>query len=65
VFDEATSALDEETERDLMTAIDALSSDMTIIMIAHRLSTVRRCDLIIRLDKGRLVAQGSAELVLG
>ena len=55
VFDEATSALDNLTERDVMSAIDALPGDKTVIMIAHRLSTVKRCDRIIVLDQGRLV----------
>ena len=54
VFDEATSALDNATERDVMSAIDALPGDKTILLIAHRLSTVRNCDRIIVLDKGRL-----------
>jgi len=54
VFDEATSALDNATERDVMSAIDALPGDKTILLIAHRLSTVRSCDRIIVLDKGRL-----------
>ena len=55
VFDEATSALDNLTERDVMEAIDALPGDKTVMMIAHRLSTVKRCDRIIVLDHGRLV----------
>lgn len=55
VFDEATSALDNATERDVMAAVDALPGDKTILLIAHRLSTVRRCDRIIVLDKGQLV----------
>ncbi|MCL1630288.1 ATP-binding cassette domain-containing protein, partial [Roseibaca sp. V10] len=55
VFDEATSALDNATERDVMSAIDALPGDKTVLLIAHRLSTVRGCDRIIVLDKGRLV----------
>ena len=58
VFDEATSALDNLTERDVMAAIDALPGDKTVLMIAHRLSTVRRCDRIIVLDQGRLVGIG-------
>jgi len=58
VFDEATSALDNLTERDVMAAIDALPGDKTVLMIAHRLSTVRRCDRIIVLDKGRLAGIG-------
>lgn len=55
VFDEATSALDNLTEADVMDAIDALPGDKTVIMIAHRLSTVKHCDRIIVLDKGRIV----------
>jgi ATP-binding cassette, subfamily B, bacterial PglK len=55
VFDEATSALDNLTEAEVMGAIDALPGDKTVLMIAHRLSTVKRCDRIIVLDKGRLV----------
>lgn len=55
VFDEATSALDNLTEAEVMDAIDALPGDKTVIMIAHRLSTVKRCDRIIVLDKGRVV----------
>jgi len=59
VFDEATSALDNLTERELMEEIGALSGAKTVIMIAHRLSTVRACDKIIVLDGGRIVGQGS------
>jgi ABC-type multidrug transport system fused ATPase/permease subunit len=59
VFDEATSALDNLTERQLMAEIDALSGAKTIIMVAHRLSTVRDCDTIVVLDKGRIVGVGT------
>jgi len=59
VFDEATSALDNVTERELMREIDALSGTKTVIMIAHRLSTVKGCDFILVLDKGRLVGKGA------
>jgi ATP-binding cassette, subfamily B, bacterial PglK len=55
VFDEATSALDNLTEAEVIEAIDALSGNKTVIMVAHRLSTVQRCDKIIILDKGYLV----------
>jgi len=58
VFDEATSALDNLTERSLMTAIDALPGSKTVMMIAHRLSTVRNCDRIILLKYGRVEAIG-------
>lgn len=64
VFDEATSALDNATEQSVMDAIDGLNSDLTILIIAHRLSTVRRCDLIIELENGRVVAQGTFEELL-
>lgn len=59
VFDEATSALDNLTERAVMEAVNNLGRQKTIIMIAHRLSTVRNCDTIFLLEKGRLVAQGT------
>ena len=59
VFDEATSALDNATEREVMEAIEGLSGEFTIILIAHRLSTVERCDLVVELEKGQVVAQGS------
>jgi len=58
VFDEATSALDNLTESEVMDAIDALPGDKTVVMIAHRLSTVKECDKIIVLDKGCLVGCG-------
>jgi ATP-binding cassette subfamily B protein len=64
VMDEATSALDNSTERSVMDAIEGLSRDMTIIMIAHRLSTVQRCDTIVELENGRLVAQAPYEQLL-
>ncbi len=54
VFDEATSALDNATERELMKEINALSGEKTIIMIAHRISTLKDCDYILVLDKSRL-----------
>ncbi len=54
VFDEATSALDNATERELMKEINALSGDKTIIMIAHRISTLKDCDYVLVLEKGRL-----------
>lgn len=59
VFDEATSALDNLTERAVMEAVNNLGRQKTIIMIAHRLSTVRNCDKIFLLEKGRLVAEGT------
>jgi len=64
VLDEATSALDNATEQSVMDAIEGLSSDLTILLIAHRLSTVRRCDIIVELEHGRVVAQGTYEQLL-
>ncbi|NDC62955.1 MAG: ABC transporter ATP-binding protein [Planctomycetia bacterium] len=54
VFDEATSALDDGTEKDLMDTLDSLSRDLTIIMIAHRLSTTAYCDRVITVAAGSL-----------
>lgn len=59
IFDEATSALDHETERAVMEAIDGLGEDLTVLIVAHRLSTLRNCDLIAELDKGRVRRIGS------
>lgn len=64
VLDEATSALDNATESSVMEAIESLDRDLTILLIAHRLSTVQRCDTIIELKQGRLVAQGRYEQLL-
>lgn len=54
IFDEATSALDNETESAVMESINALDKKLTIIVIAHRLSTLKSCDFIIELTKGEL-----------
>lgn len=59
VLDEATSALDNLTEQSVMEAVSNLGHDITIILIAHRLSTVRQCDQIYLLEKGELQAQGT------
>lgn len=59
VLDEATSALDNITERVVMDAIYKLSHKLTIIMIAHRLSSVRNCDVIHYIEEGRVVSSGS------
>ena len=54
VFDEATSALDTRTEQGIMASVAGLASDITIIMIAHRLTTLKDCDRIIHLEHGRI-----------
>ena len=61
ILDEATSALDNLTERAVMEAVNNLGHDITIILIAHRLSTVRRCDQIYLLEHGKVKAQGTFE----
>lgn len=58
ILDEATSALDNLTERAVMDAVHNLGHAMTIIIIAHRLSTVRTCDKIFMLEHGRCIASG-------
>ena len=64
VFDEATSALDNATEQSVMGAIEGLNRDLTILLIAHRITTVRYCDTIVELEHGRMVAQGTYEQLL-
>ena len=63
VMDEATSALDAQTERDITATIDEISGEVTTIVIAHRLATVRHCELVLYLEGGRLVASGSFDEV--
>ena len=58
VLDEATSALDNRTEDEVMDAIERLNRHITVILIAHRLSTVQRCDRIVLLENGRIAALG-------
>lgn len=59
VFDEATSALDNVTEHELITQINQMSGERTIIMIAHRLTTIEDCDQILVLEKGKIVGKGT------
>ena len=61
VLDEATSALDNRTEHDVMQALDLIGRRCTTIVIAHRLSTVRKCDRIYEVDGGVIKAQGDYE----
>lgn len=58
-LDEATSALDAETEMDVARVLDELKNDMTVVLIAHRLSTVRDADKLIYLDNGEILAEGT------
>ena len=59
ILDEATSALDNQTEQVVMDAINNLKKDTTIILIAHRLNTLKNCDVIFKFDKGQIIAQGT------
>ena len=63
VLDEATSALDAETERIITETLDSLSGDVTLIVIAHRLATVRHCDQVIHLSDGKITGRGTFEEV--
>lgn len=64
IFDEATSALDTVTERELMQEINQLAGHKTLVIVAHRLSTVRNCNVIHLLDGGRIIAKGSENQLL-
>ena len=59
VFDEATSALDNETEHAVMKAIENLDKALTLIIVAHRLTTLKNCTLIVELDEGNIKRIGS------
>ncbi len=61
IFDEATSALDYESERVIMENLDKIKQGRTMFIIAHRLSTVKNCDLIVALDRGNIIEIGSHE----
>ncbi len=64
IMDEATSALDNETEKYVIGAIERLKGERTIIMIAHRLTTVRNCDRLFRMERGKVVQEGRYEDVV-
>ena len=63
VLDEATSALDGVTESEITDSLDSLSGKVTVVMIAHRLSTVRKADHVIYMDSGEIIAAGSFDAV--
>ena len=65
VFDEATSALDVQTENSVMESIDNLSDDLTIIIIAHRLTTVKNCNRIIKIENGMIQEEGDYQSMVG
>ena len=64
IFDEATSALDYESERIIFNNMEAIGANRTMLIIAHRLSAVRRCDKIIVIDKGQIVESGTHEQLM-
>ena len=64
VLDEATSALDTETEAAVMQAIDSLQGKMTMLIIAHRLSTLKNCNYLMAIDNGELAEMGTAEQLM-
>lgn len=64
ILDEATANVDPENERELVSAIEALTKEKTILMIAHRLKTVRHADQILVIDKGKIAQQGTHEKLM-
>ena len=64
ILDEATSALDNQTEQIVMESIKKLGKDITIILVAHRLNTVKNCDIIFKFEKGKLINQGKFEEIV-
>ena len=65
LLDEATSALDAESERDVQAAVDRLAQGRTVIVVAHRLATVKRANRIVVLEQGRIDAIGSHDALVG
>jgi ATP-binding cassette subfamily B protein len=65
VLDEATSALDDATERAVLESVATLSRKVTVVMIAHRLTTLRNCDLIIDIQSGTIARTGAFEAIVG
>ena len=63
MLDEATSALDNQTERRLTETIEGLKGTMTIVIVAHRLSTVRHCDQLVFMAQGRVATVGTFDEV--
>ena len=61
ILDEATSALDSESEKSIQESIDFLNGKITVIIIAHRISTIKKVDKIYLLEKGRIIERGKYE----
>jgi ABC-type multidrug transport system fused ATPase/permease subunit len=64
IFDEATSALDDATEREIVESIQKLAHNRTVVVVAHRTTTLRFCSRILRLENGRIVADGNHDTIL-
>ena len=64
ILDEATSALDNQTEENVMDAVKKIGNNVTIIIIAHRLNTVKNCDIIFKFEKGELISQGKFNKII-
>jgi len=64
IFDEATSALDNETEQAVMQSIEGLNKDLTLLIIAHRISTLKNCTQIIELDNNGIKRTGSYQEIV-
>ena len=64
ILDEATSSLDNLTEQAVMDAVNNLSKDITIIIVAHRLNTVKSCNIIFKFEKGQLIGQGTFDKLI-
>ena len=65
IFDEATNALDNETEREVMKTIAELGKEITVLIVAHRLTTLKRCNKIVKLDEDYTVHVGSYQEIIG
>ena len=65
ILDEATNALDNQTEKIVMESISNINKDVTIILIAHRLDTVKNCDIIYKFDQGQLIGKGNYKEMIG
>lgn len=63
-FDEATSSLDNQTETAIVKSIDSLSKKLTIVIIAHRMSTIKSCDFVIKLEKGKITGFGTPKEII-
>ena len=64
VLDEATSSLDSETEKEIMQGVVKLKKNKTVLIVAHRLSTVSTCDVLFKLESGKIVQSGKFEDVI-